>query len=182
MAVSTTLRALRARIDHKLHRWFLRCEKIEARFLQGRRFYNNRALMQFIPLPHAISPQQPDRLFTQSIGKKLVVTSLKQNCTCGQWIQHMLAAIPPRIEDTPAVVIAETRRRTTTTQQVKSGQHFFQSGFKAFRNRDAVQSCQYVRVQKQIERVDVVIRRLLEMKSVGADLTAALSQHDLPAQ
>ena len=70
----------------------------------------------------------------------------------------MLAAIAAGIEDPAAIVVPKARRRAASApEQTQGGQHLIQP-FSSARKRNIVERRQNGRVQKQIERVHVVIR------------------------
>src|SRR5579863_35970 len=93
----------------------------------------------------------------------------------------MFSAIAPWIEQAASIVIAESRRGPTTAQQAQGGQHFLQRFLKTLRDRDAVNAGQHRRVQEKVERINVVVGGLLEMKTVGLHLPLALLHNDFPA-
>src|ERR1700722_10176142 len=94
----------------------------------------------------------------------------------------MLAAIAPRIEQTASIIVTESRRCSSAPEQTENRQHLLQRVFKGFRDFYAVYAGQYRRMQKEIERINVIIGGLLKVKSVQSDLPGRLLQNDLPPE
>ena|SRR5205809_1062694 len=89
--------------------------------------------------------------------------------------------IAVRIEKTPTIVVAQAMRHTRARQQTKSIKHPFQSVIEIRRNGHIVDRGQQTRMQKHIKRVNVVIRRPFEVKTVPLNLSLSLLQDQPPA-
>src|SRR5580658_8427186 len=107
---------------------------------------------------------------------------MEKNCPGCQWVKEMLAAIAPRIEEPPAIVIPELGRRAGAPEQAQSGQHPLQRILQTLWNRNIICACQNGGVKKKIERIHVIIGRLLEVEAVCLNLPVRLSYDNLPAQ
>src|ERR1039457_2944616 len=82
---------------------------------------------------------------------------------------------------TPAVIVAKTFRRPSLRERRNYIQHAFQSGVIRTRNVDAVARGQQARMEKEVECVDVIVERLLEVHAVRTHLPLRLMQHDSPS-
>ena len=110
-----------------------------------------------------------------------VFVAIVKNCAQGERIGHVLDLIPPRIEDSASVIIPETFCGTDFGKRLDDIQHFLQYVVELLGNREAVLARKDSRVQEKIERVYVVVKRLLEVNAVGADLPFRLFQYDAPS-
>src|SRR5277367_2890868 len=93
----------------------------------------------------------------------------------------MFGSIAARIENSSAIVVAKAVGRTGLGYGAKNVKHFRQSLIEAGGNLHAVPRRQQSRMQKKVQRVHVIVERLLEIYSVGTHLTVRLLQHDAPA-
>src|SRR5262249_52202176 len=108
------------------------------------------------------------------------ITAEKHDSPCSQWVQHVTGEVAPWIEDPSPIAISELRRRSCLCECGQSLQHSPNCLIEPRRNRDLITDCQHSRVEKEVQRVDVITDRLFEVHTIGQDLTFSLPQHDLP--
>src|SRR5258706_8866007 len=93
----------------------------------------------------------------------------------------MFCAVAPRIEKTAAVVVTEAVRRSYLSEGLHDYKHFPDHFVEAGGNLGAIAGSEQARMQKEIERIDVVVQGLLEIDSVGPNLALGLLLNDPPA-
>src|SRR5258708_39032266 len=94
----------------------------------------------------------------------------------------MLPPVATCVKKPAAIIIAITWRWSGASQQAQNVQHPFQCVFKSFWDRNADHARQNRRMQKEVERVNMVVCRSLEMEAIGLNLPLGLAQDDLPPQ
>jgi hypothetical protein len=129
----------------------------------------------------AFDSKQPDRLFSQIVGNSFEVCPVEQHRSCGEWIAQMLATITLAIEDSSAVVIPETGNRARFVQATKSIQHVFDGPIELARNGNSVQLGENAGMEKEIKRLDMIIKRLLKVHAIRAHLAHCFALDDLPS-
>src|SRR5581483_6124501 len=86
-----------------------------------------------------------------------------------------------RVEHSTSIIIAEALRCTGLTERLQDVQHLLHHRIEFLGNRESIQRRERARVQKEIERVHVVVERLLKINAVGPNLSSSLAHHDVPA-
>src|ERR1700683_3731240 len=179
MAVSAALGSLRTSMEHEL-RWRLgRREQVESGRGQGRRVHAGSSRFQMVPPLCSCNSQKPDGFLPQIGRDKLVVAALEKNGSRRQRIQETIVAITAGIEEPAAIIIPKPWRRPGPAEQTQGREHLSQRALQAGRDGNVIERRENGGVQNKIERVYVIISRLLEVKYARLYMQFRLSDHDL---
>src|SRR5580704_1541483 len=126
----------------------------------------------------ALSHEEPDRFLGHTGGR--ILFAIVGDCAQGDRMGHMLDAISNWIKKSAAVIIPKAFGRTTRGKRLDHVQHFLQNIIELFGNVYTALAREMSRMQKKIERVYVIVERLFEIDSVGADLPFRFFQYDFP--
>src|SRR5580700_3380191 len=107
---------------------------------------------------------------------------MKKHGSSGKRIQQVLSSIPSWIEQSPSIVISQEWRRARTSQQQQSVHHLLDGLLEFSGDGEVVETGKDNSMQKKVDRVNMIVSRLLEMKTVGLDLMLRFSQNDFPSQ
>ena len=121
-------------------------------------------LGQRIEISQALQAQQPKRLLAWGTGQELEIAAAVQNGSCSERIQHVLCVVAARIEQSAAVVIANAQRDAASAEQQQSLQHAFEGTIELRRNCDSVEPCQNPGMQEHIQRINVIVRRIVRSR------------------
>src|SRR6516164_310208 len=93
----------------------------------------------------------------------------------------MLRAIPPRIKHTTTIIVAPSRRSARPAQHREHVQHLLKPANVFWRKWHAVQRGQHAGMQKEVQRVYMVISGLFEIKPIQPYLPLRFPQHNFPS-
>src|SRR5580692_1370141 len=107
---------------------------------------------------------------------------MKKHSSSGKRIQQVLASIASGIEQSSSIVVSQDWRRARTPQQQESVHRLLYSRLEFSGDGKFVKTGKNNSMQKKVDRVNMIISRLLEVETVGLDLTLRFSQNDFPSQ
>jgi len=93
----------------------------------------------------------------------------------------VFGAITARVEESPAIIVAETLRWSGLRKSLHDSQHSAEDRVILGRNPESIFRCQQARMEKEIERVHVVVQRLLEVDAIRPDLVLCFFDQDFPS-
>ena len=92
----------------------------------------------------------------------------------------MLGPVAPRIPQAAAVIVAEAFGRACLREGGDDVEHSLEHGVVGWGDFESIARLEQARIEEEVERVDVVIERLLEVHSIGTHLALRFVQHNFP--
>src|SRR4029077_18432533 len=93
--------------------------------LQTKRRHRPSRRRQFLELAYTLDSQEPNSLFSNATSRRLKVRSIEERGTRCERIQQVPDMIAPRVKESAAVIIPESRERTCLTHGGDDVKHFF---------------------------------------------------------
>src|SRR5580704_6679611 len=173
MSVSRAALALRTGVhDHYLWVGSRIREHVKAAVRKGHRLWS-RCCSCACEFLDRFTPEQPDRFFSQASGGEFFRVN---QSTQSQRVRHVLCAVATRIPQPPAIIVAEAFCWSCLRERSDHVEHSSDNSVICWRNRHSVSSRQQPRIQEEVECINVVVQRLLEVNAIGTNLPPRLAQ------
>ena len=104
-----------------------------------------------------------------------------EQCAESERVGHVFSPIAAWIEEAAAVIVAETLGGSGLRERLDNVEHAAYDFVIGGRNFDSISRGQQAGMQKKVERIHVIVERLLEINAVGTNLASGFVQQDLPA-
>ena len=118
--------------------------------------------------------EKPDRFLGQTSRRKIAAAI--EHVSDRERVRHVFSPVASRIESSASIIIAKTFGWTSLRKRLHDVQHAPHCGIEFRRNRESILRRQQPRVQEKIQRIHVVVQRLLEVDPVRPDLPLRLLQ------
>src|SRR5260370_37437132 len=149
--------------------------------LQGKRDRRRGVTTQIVKPPRSVNTRQPAGFFPHIANHRLEITTVEQNRTKCEGIQHVLDPIAARIKDSPSVIVPQAWERPGIGQATDDLEHLFNCSVECSRYRNSIQSGKHTGMEEEVERVAMVISRMFEVHAIRPDLALRFAQDNLPS-
>src|SRR6185369_11781194 len=92
----------------------------------------------------------------------------------------MLRPVTTRIKKTSAIIVTEGDSWARLRECLDYLGHLLNLRVQVSRNHKSIQRCKQPEVEEEVQRVDMIVKCLLEIDSIRSNLALCFSKHDAP--